>query len=375
MLAAIKTSAEDGRGLDALAASEAAIAHVVSACAGQAGPLRILMLIEDPGAANFAVGLQPILSQHGSVTVLASGAGAEQLERLNVATEAIMTPFEPLHLIEQWQPDMIIVGTSEERDAAAHTLVAACRDRGIPSLGLVDGPANIKRRFQGESNAPLAFAPDWIFVPNLELRAQLQETGFPKNRAIAVEHPHFAHLKIERVKLEKTGRKNLRKKLFPNLKVGQPIIVFLAERSDGLDSSDFLRCDAYTLQGRGGDDRRTNIVFEEVLDALNEIDPRPYVVLRLHPKNSAEEFMAYRGEIDRMSQDEPALEVVYAADLVVGMTTMLLTETALIGGQAISVVPRKSEQAWLLDTPRAQVPCIWDRQQIRNYLVKMRRYQ
>jgi len=370
MQAILNMPAEADPNPDALMAGEDAVEYAVGARAADAPPLRILMLVEDPGAANFAAGLLPALQRHGAVTVIASGAGEEQLARLDVRSQSIRKPFDAMKLITELKTDLVVVGTSEEPDAHAHTLVAACRKRGVPSIGLVDGPANIARRFQGASDTSLAFAPDWIFVPGLGLRDELKASGFPAKRALAIEHPHFAHLEGERKRLDKIGRKALRKRHFPGAQSSQPVVVFLAERSDGLDPGDFRRSDSYMLRGRGRDDRRTNIVLEEILDALNELHPRPYVVLRLHPKNDREEFAAYAGEIDALSREEPPLEIVYAADLVIGMTTILLTETAMLGRQAISVVPRKCEQAWLLDIPGARVPCFSERPQIRNFLAK-----
>ena len=52
-------------------------------------------------------------------------------------------------------------------------------------------------------------------------------------------------------------------------------------------------------------------------------------------------------EFDYFSQKELPLEVVYASDLVVGMTSMLLYEAALMGKVCLSIMPRSIEKAWL----------------------------
>ena len=157
------------------------------------------------------------------------------------------------------------------------------------------------------------------------------------------------------------GRSALRAKLFPNCPAESPTLVFLGERSGGLAAEWMVRGPEYKLAGRGSDDRRTNIVLEEVLDAAKILSSRPYFVLRLHPKNDPQEFAAYFAEIDQVSRDEPALDIVYAADAVVGLSTILLCEAAFLGRPVLSVLPRASEREWLLAPPQCTLPCVWER--------------
>jgi hypothetical protein len=246
--------------------------------------------------------------------------------------------------------------------------VAACRAARVPTLGFIDGPANIAFRFRGRGDGALAFAPDSVLVPTERLRTQLTAAGYPKARAFVTTHPHFARLAAERRRLAAVGRDALRGRLFPAAPRGRPVLAFLAERSDGLDPTAFQRGPDYTLAGRGGDDRRTAIVLAEVLDALQTAEPRPFIVLRLHPKDDPRNYADFRDEIDQLSRDEPALEVVYAADAVVGLTTILLSEAAALGRPVLSVVPRALEREWLLSPPQGELVCVWERGNLRPAL-------
>ena len=319
------------------------------------------MLVEDPGAANFAAGLWPALAPYGDVTIYAKGEGAAQLARLGLDVLSLAEPFDAGALLAQTRPALVLVGTSEDPDAAAHDLVSACRAAHVPTVGFVDGPANVERRFRGRGAGPLAFAPDAVLVPVEDLRNRLIAAGFAPERAFVVEHPHFARLAGERRRLDSVGRDALRARLFPKCPTGRPVLVFLAERSGGLAAERMVRGPGYSLMGRGGDARRTNIVLEEVLDAVATLSPRPCFVLRLHPKNDPQEFAAYGAEIDLVSRDGSALELVYAADAVVGLTTILLGEAAALGCPVLSVVPREYEQEWLLAPRECSVPCVWKR--------------
>jgi hypothetical protein len=338
---------------------------------GLSEPVTMLMLVEDPGAANFAAGLLPMLRRHGPVAVHAAGEGAAQLRRLGVPVLPLAARFDAAGLLADARPDLVIVGTSEDRGAATHGLVAACREMRIASVGFIDGPANIECRFRGDGDSALAYAPDAILVPTADGRRQFVELGMDPERVITTPHPHFAHVEAEGRRLAALGRPALRRRMFPDCPNERPILVFLAERSGGLDADAYRRSRAYTLAGRGGDERRTNIVLEEVLDAAVQLEPPPFMVLRLHPKNDPAEFDAYRSEIDQVSRDEPALELVYAADAVVGLTTMLLSEATALGRPVLSVVPRAAEQAWLLDPPRGRLPCVWERSRLVSALREM----
>jgi hypothetical protein len=163
-------------------------------------------------------------------------------------------------------------------------------------------------------------------------------------------------------------RASLRKGLFPEVPLTQKIIVFAAETSTGLNQQQFQRSAEYTLQGRGRSTSRTEIVLEEFLDAVRLLKPQPYLVLRLHPKNLLEEFTPYLSEFDQINQGGSPLNLVYAADLVVGMTTLLLLEAAMLGRPTLSIIPRLVEMQWLPCTRMGITRCVMQRSQIRASL-------
>ena len=320
----------------------------------------ISMLVEDPGAANFAAGMLGVLEEYGAVSVHASGAGATQLAQHGVSFQLLDDPFDARRFLERAKPSLVVLGTSEDADAAAHELVGACREARIATLGIIDGPANTERRFCGVGKEPLEFAPDRIFVPASAVRDKLVDLGCSEDRIDVVTHPHFLAVAELRGRLAGEGRDALRERLIPEAG-DRPVLVFLAERSDGLDPDQFRRSPEYTLVGRGGEQRRTNIVLEEVLDSVGRAGSKPYIVLRLHPKSDVDEFAPYQTEFDMVSREENALELCFCADIVVGLTTILLAEASTLGTSVLSVVPREAEREWLLDAPTGPIPCVWKR--------------
>ena len=319
--------------------------------------MKIAVHLEDPGAANFALPVLNAVQADGfEFDLFAEGACLGQVRQAGLIFAGVGANMPDLG-----SPAALVVGTSENPTSTAHRLVATARKAGILTIGLIDCRPNADRRFRGVAQDPLTHAPDWLLVPDEATRDAYQELGFASDRIAVVGHPHYDAVASATTDLEAVGRRAMRRRHFPSAPDDHLVVVFLAERSDGLDPADFHRSDDYSLTGWRDDDRRTHVVLQEVLDAFRRLDDPLHTVLRLHPKNAAAEFAAYGDRIGQMSRAEPALEMVYGADLVVGMSTMLLAEAALVGTPAVSVLPRAGERRWLPPVVGAQLPCVWER--------------
>jgi hypothetical protein len=301
---------------------------------------RVLVFIEDPGAANYALPLLPPLG----ATLWTAPTLLPYLEARGVRpAQVIDGPTTDLPA----ETELLLIGTSENLQTAAHDLVRQAKARGIPSVGMIDFPANAAARFRGETRAPLAHAPDWLLVTDDGTARHYEELGFPADKIGRVGHPHFDTVLALREKLEQEGVAAVRRRLLPEVPEGQKLLVFLSEISGGLDPEQYRWSPEYSLDGRGGRDDRTGIVVEAFLDVSATLNPHPYRLLRLHPKNTREEFGALLDEFDGISQAGTPLEMVFACDLVCGMTTMLLYEAALLGRPTLAILPRAAEGAWL----------------------------
>jgi hypothetical protein len=328
----------------------------------------LLILVEDPGAANFAAALPAGLRALGYDAELhAFGHALAQLRQLGVTCRA--AELTPEALLRTSAARAVAVGTAEDPDCHGLALIDLARRHALVSIGLVDGPANADLRFRGRGSDPLRHAPDWLAVPDGGSVRHYVELGFPLARIAACGHPHFDRVRREGEALHQEGREAVRRRLFPNAG-RRPILVFLAELSDGLVRERFRRGSAYTLVGRGNS-ARTEVVLEEVLDALSALAERPYVVLRLHPKNADDDYAAYAGEVEAVSRNEPALDVVYAADLVVGLSTVLLDEAAILGRPTLAVLPRALEAGWLQSVQWGATVAVSERAALQRWLPRL----
>lgn len=306
----------------------------------------ILLHADDPGGANFIAPLSERLLKEGiasrfqiapGLTEYAADRGMKCLthDRMSGTGRTLAGV------------KLLLVGSSEDPDCVAHELVDAARAAGIPSLGVVDMKVNADRRFRGRGNDPLGHAPDWLAVTDAAAALAYSSLGYPRDRLLVVGHPHYDQVRAQSRKFEAQDRAHLHKSAYPSAPQGRPVWLFLAEGVDQLNPSVSFRGPDYTLHGRGKNDFRSVIVLEELLDAAAALSPVPWIVLRLHPKNRAEDFIDLVPELGMVSQGGDPLPLVWAADFVFGMTTMLLLETYLLGRPHLSILPRCSERAWL----------------------------
>ena len=326
-----------------------------------------LIHVEDPGAANFVGGLPMTLETLGlTARVIAEGKAAEHLRHLGVAFETPVPSATAKDMIDDADPRGVVVGTSENPGSRGLSLMDHGRRRGLVTVGIVDGPANPRWRFRGGSDDPLAHAPDHIFVPDAGIADAYVELGMARDRVKVCGHPGFDTVRKRRRFLISEGRKNVRRRLWPELRPERPLAMFVSELSDGFQPEQFQRSSDYTLSGWGGSDARTDIAIEEFLDAIAASGSAPLLVLRLHPKETDGAEPALASRFDLVSRAEPSLEAVFAADAVCGMTSILLLEAALLGRPVVSIVPRAVEKTWLPADASAYLACASTRGEVRE---------
>ena len=317
----------------------------------------ILLHVEDPGAANIIAPLVPLLAGDGLRVRFV--VEPELVEYLNARGHGHETRVDkPDALLDAARPEAVVVGTSENTKGVGLALTDAARQRGVPSLGAVDMLVNADRRFRGGGDDPLAHAPDWLAVPDPTTKGRFAAIGFPAGRIVCCGHPHFDVVRARRAAFEACSRAQMRRELLPSVAEDRPILVFLAEGIDRLNPAASKIEPDSVLRGSGATDDRTTVVLEEVLAAVAPLDPPPYVVLRLHPKNGRDDYAEQEAKVDLVSYSDDPLPLLWCADLLVGMTTFLLVEAYLLGRPTLSVLPCIDEAIWLPTTAAGVTPVV-----------------
>lgn len=331
----------------------------------------VLIFAEDPGAANYMRDFPQFLKEMGLNPIIYSVSFANK-----ILTNNIDNTFEEIEnvylraelLLEKINPQLLIVGTSENLDTFSFKLTSVAKEKNIPSLAMVDSVANVKSRFKGYSDSPLTHITDYLLVPDEETKNEFKKIGFDYSNIYIYKNPHFNTLLEKRKPWSKFRFIELsKKKFYPKLEKIRPVIVFVSEISTGLNEKQYQKSNNYTLFGSKKSVLRTEVVLDELFLALNNSTLNPYMVLRLHPKQNRQNLSKYLSKFDYISKDEDGLLIVNSADLVVGMTSVLLKEAAIIGKPVLSIVPKPDEELWLGDMKNI-IKCLSTRKQVNDFL-------
>lgn len=310
------------------------------------GVTDILILVEEAGSANFVAGLPVALARLGlTARIFASRQGYDRLRHYGIEIERPDDNLRPDLMLETIQPRLLLTGLSDDPDSPGIGWVASARTRGIPTVGIVDSRVNLENRFRGRSSDPFAFAPAWLAVPDEWTRRTLGGLGYPMDRIVVTGNPHFDRVRQTRAGLAQQDRAAMRATLYPGATPERRIVLFAAEPATKPHQD--LSAVRLAFSGRGQSPLPSYIAIEEHLDAIKTCVKRPYSVLRLHPKSRPEDFSAYLAEFDQVSTGGDPLPLAYAADLIVGSTSMLLIEAAVLGCPTLSLVLAPDETEWL----------------------------
>jgi hypothetical protein len=335
--------------------------------------LRLAIFVEDPGAINCVVPIIEELARREFKPrlLLVHGLAASLLPARGFECTPVKSGVDAVRILLRASVDCVLLGTSENLDSPGFDLGAAARAAGVVTYAIVDAGVNAAYRFRGRSRDPLAHVPDYVLVPDEWTAEQFISLGLSSDRVITVGHPHHDQLRAMASTLSPARRAQLRSQLLPREAEGRSVLVFASEISTGLDPQQYLRSATYTLRGRGASAARTEIVAEELLDCISALErqgyPRPFLVLRRHPKESTD-GLDCSAEFDFISSGDSAQELLRVADLVVGMTSMLLTEAHMLGIATLSILPRELERDWLNEVRTGQIPAVTNREELRKAL-------
>lgn len=333
----------------------------------------VVLMVEDPGAVNFLSPLvDRLIKESVSVTIYGVGVGAAQLRSRGHVVEPPPSARDASVLLERGMFKALITGTSEDPNSPAFDFLRAARASRIPTIGVVDASVNAEFRFRGTTPDPLAHAPDWLIVPDETTTLAFDSLGFPQSNICQVGNPARVWAKWRGREIRSAYMEDLNQK---GLNSSAKRVVFVSEISDGLNPSQYMQSDAYTLAGRGTSRARTMIVVEEFLDGYarlqQQLGQRATLVLRLHPKQHRDDLGLLVEEFDEISTGGDPLEMVATADVVVGMSSMLLLQAYDINVPSLAILPRAEELSWLPEVAAGRLPAATTRQEVQMHLQRL----
>jgi hypothetical protein len=229
---------------------------------------------------------------------------------------------------------MLLTGTSDNGVNLEKPFLAAARQLRIPSLAVLDHWMNYRLRF-ADQRGELVYLPDRIAIMDEQARTEMIAEGFDPERLVVTGQPAFDELESLRHSATPQQRKTVRQML--GVADDERLILFASEPIStmcGTEPSQPLY-PGYTEQ----------TVVRALISALARLaacrTEKMVLVVRPHPLEKLEGLKAPANGPMRVVLDGRGRgrDVVLAADLVTGMTTMLLVEACLLGCVVLSLQP------------------------------------
>lgn len=323
---------------------------------------RILIFSRDPGGTNAVIPLiEPLKSLGNDVKVYGKDAALGIYQRAKVDCVDIRegipsgSQSETIAFVQILRPDIILTGTSSEDFTERH-LWKAAEMVGIPSFAVLDQWTNYLLRVVSEGSHPVTgpaasnlTVPSRFFIMDDFARKEMSALGIEREKLVVTGQPFFDYIRhagdkytvreIEKLRREFTGAADGCVIVFAS----QPIAAI--HRKNGM-AEDYW---GYT----------ETTILEKVKASLAKLTQELAVgvtlVLRLHPKDESNAYQdlcascpdSIRIVVDRETDSTLLLK---AADLVVGMFSMILLEAAILERPFISVqIGLKRESPLIFD--------------------------
>jgi hypothetical protein len=293
-------------------------------------PRDYLAVVNEPGSANAMAPVIAALGEAGDrVRTFASDVARPFLRRFDVESEPLPNDIVAQSFFDR-PIDLVLVGTSFERTVEAQLIIEA-RRRGIPTLVVLDHWNNYARRFSTRNDGALDALPNLIAAMDDDARSGLVEGGVPDDRIVVTGHPYLEQLSS----VDLQSREQVRSAL------GVSDTAFLALFASEVVGSAEDEPTAPSLEYPLFDEIRTAVEWTALaLGALERKDVA--LVLKAHPREDSGFVAREAADLSHIVNTIPVekgdgLSLSAAADMVVGLTSMLLIESATLGIPTLSV--------------------------------------
>lgn len=323
---------------------------------------KILFFSRDPGGANTLLPLIRVLlhQKKHSLEVFGKEYACTKYTEEKILYRDIRKDFPGKLTYEaikafltMHRPDVIVTGTSED-DMTEKYLWRAAAILRIPSVAILDYWTNYTLRFSRNisglsklTKRVVWYLPDRICVMDKVAYNDMLAEGFPKSKLFVTGNPYLdSYLTTHALT---SSRKRILRSRF-GFKKSTVLITFVSEPLVTLYSNKAERVLGYDEKS----------IFEHVFNAVRScVADRPdqdiVLIVRPHPKDKRgiwETRLAHRQSAFQIIQDRTiaSWEMAQLSDVVIGMSSMFLLETTLLGVPVMSVqIGLKKEDPCILN--------------------------
>jgi len=320
---------------------------------------KIMIYSRDPGAANCVIPVFQCLSKFSKYKIELIGKDFALKKYLDSGLEAknlseIITNINYLSVkefLKNKQYDLIFSGVGSD-DLTDRLLWRAAKELSIPTIVILDQWLNYSKRFYfGASNEKIdkskMVVPNIICVMDDLAKKEMIKEGFDSKILRVTGQPYFELVLKRQTLITKQDKQNILNHL--GIKNGSYKIFFVSEPIVEFNKdSNYLGYDQFSI-------------LETLLNSLslilkNDSKLKVDLVIKFHPRNNPDIFSNFiikyqniprlKIILDKISSPDLVLAI---ADLLVGMSSALLLEAAILGKPFFSLqVGLKCENPFML---------------------------
>lgn len=231
------------------------------------------------------------------------------------------------------------------------------REHQVVSVALVDQWQHYALRFSGSRpEEHLGYLPDWIAVMDDYARREMVACGIPAERIVVTGQPVFDRLAKIRATYSAEDRNEARRMLGVDERAA--LVCFVAEAV----FPEFAARLGYN----------EHAVLGEMIGICRELaDTRGpvHLAVKLHPRNDPSIFAWVRRlavpeelRVTLHWTEQPSVPLVMASDAVVGMSSILLVESIVLGRPTLSFQPNARDRDLLIATAVGAIPLLGGRE-------------
>lgn len=314
----------------------------------------IVAVAQDPGG---AIAILPVLralarKSQIQISILARQHACQVFDQAGLSFQDCDTPLENentnwLEFARKWlrrySPDVVLTATSLD-SGPDRGFIRATRLEGIPCIVILDSWTNYHARFlePGESQLTTDMLPEIVGVIDSFSADEMIRYGVPEDRLRVVGQPDFDHFVDWASSTEGLAHRNgVRTQL--GVTQDERLVVFFSQPISEMYGPE----DSPVYRGYN-----ESIVLELLLASISSIHRPIHLAIKMHPKEAMDKFasLLYDNKLSALVVEEQgADDLIMAADLVVGMTSIALVRAALANRPVLSIQPNlKVEDALVL---------------------------
>jgi hypothetical protein len=230
--------------------------------------------------------------------------------------------------------ELLLTSTSFGGSEFEKMFISLARERGIPSITLLDTWGNYSQRFS-DGEGRIAFLPDRIAVIDERAYQEMVEEGFSPGRLVITGQPAFDDLHPR----DQIPRGRNRRMLFGKYPVERDeLLVLFASQP----FSQIYGTDPSSPRYPGFDEGKVIRLLIRALDSLSAERNRDIsLIIRPHPREDSAVYRELKGEriTVRVTGEGDSRDWILESDLVAGMNSILLVEACYLGVPVISLQP------------------------------------